>query len=203
MSKRVVLFLALALLWGCEQRENSAVVLHNDVRGEDDTQTVSYEERSDGDTDAIRAAPSVDAVFARRAARDGAATVELSQLAIQRAESPRVQQFAQHVVDNHGKANGELERVARRERIAIRFELATPARTAKSELSGLSGGVFDRRYIEQMVQDHQRAIEEYEREARGGTISLLRDLAESTLPTLREHLSAAQDLAREHGAANP
>lgn len=49
--------------------------------------------------------------FVRKAATGGLAEVQLGQMALQRAASPEVKQFAQQMVDDHTKANNELRQI--------------------------------------------------------------------------------------------
>ncbi len=50
-----------------------------------------------------------DAVFAAKAASGGMAEVKLGQLAAEKGTSPAVKQFGQKMVDDHSKANDQLE----------------------------------------------------------------------------------------------
>src|SRR5688572_17073622 len=55
---------------------------------------------------------SSDRKFVMNAAQGNMAEVELGRLASERGASPRVKQFGQRMVDDHGKANGELMQLA-------------------------------------------------------------------------------------------
>ena len=52
--------------------------------------------------------------FVRRAAEDGLGEVALARMARGRSTDPPVQRFAQHMLTDHGRANGELRRIAAR-----------------------------------------------------------------------------------------
>src|SRR5262249_7235811 len=68
-----------------------------------------------------------DREFVMKAAEGGKAEVELGQLAVSKASNADVKQFAQRMVDDHGKANQELMQLAQTKGIA-----GMPASTSMS-----------------------------------------------------------------------
>jgi len=60
-----------------------------------------------------------------------------------------------------------------------------------------SGKAFDKGFVDDAVQDHQKAIELFENEAERGGDAQLKAFAKKTLPTLRDHLKQAQDLQQK------
>jgi putative membrane protein len=69
------------------------------------------------------------------------------------------------------------------------------------KLQGMSGSDFDKAYMEAMVKDHQKDIDEFQREADSGKDADVKSFASETLPTLREHLQMAKDAASAVGAS--
>lgn len=63
----------------------------------------------------------------------------------------------------------------------------------QQKLESASGAAFDRAYLDEMVKHHQMDIQEFERAARSENPQV-RQFAERTLPTLRQHLERAQQL---------
>src|SRR3954453_1776041 len=90
---------------------------------------------------ALTAAPALGAVsaadkqFATEAAQGGLAEVEMGQLAVQKANSPQVKQFAQRMVTDHTHANEELVQLAK----AQNTDLCPARRQTQSELDQLRG----------------------------------------------------------------
>lgn len=62
------------------------------------------------------------------------------------------------------------------------------------QLQGLSGAEFDRAFVDGMIVDHEKTIAMYEAQANAAADSPVKALAVETLPTLRRHLEAAQEL---------
>jgi hypothetical protein len=61
------------------------------------------------------------------------------------------------------------------------------------ELAALSGGKFDRYFIDSMVKDHKEDIAKYEKEAHSGSAAAAA-YAKEILPDLRKHLQIAERL---------
>jgi putative membrane protein len=56
----------------------------------------------------------------------------------------------------------------------------------------LSGAVFDRTYVTDLVAAHRKSIALFENEVKIGTNGQIKAWAQATLPTLREHLKEAE-----------
>jgi putative membrane protein len=142
-----------------------------------------------------------DIDFAKKAAGDGMAEVELGRLAQQKAESDPVKQFGQRMVEDHSKANDELKSIAQTKGIDLPQELPPEAKQAYDDLQQKSGHDFDQTYMDLMVEDHQKAIDLFQQEAKSGKDPDLKNFAEQTLPTLQEHLRLAEQTQEQVTAA--
>ena len=61
-------------------------------------------------------------------------------------------------------------------------------------MAELKGVDFDRAYAAAMLSDHQKAVALFEQPPRKGKDADVRAYAEKTLPTLRKHLTMAEEL---------
>jgi putative membrane protein len=61
-------------------------------------------------------------------------------------------------------------------------------------LSKLQGADFDREYLKQIIDCHDKAVTLFEREAKTGTNADLKMVAGGTLPKIKEHLKEARAL---------
>jgi putative membrane protein len=144
-----------------------------------------------------------DIDFAKKAAGDGMAEVKLGELAQQQAESDQVKQFGQRMVDDHGKANEKLKAIAEQKGIDLPQKMPDEAQQTYDQLQKKSGQEFDQAYMDKMVEDHHKAIDLFQQEAKGGQDPELQSFAEQTLPTLQQHLDLAQkDQEQATAAAN-
>ena len=137
---------------------------------------------------------AADAMFMRTAAEGGMAEVEHGRLATQNASSAEVKQFAQRMVDDHGKANDELKAIASQKNVTLPTELNAKHKAMQDKLSKMKGAQFDRAYMAHMVSAHAQAVALYQKEAKGGSDPEARAFAEKTLPTVQEHHKMAQSI---------
>jgi putative membrane protein len=136
-----------------------------------------------------------DEKFVKDAALGSLAEVEIGRLAAQKATSAEVKQFAQRMVDDHGKANAQLSTIAAQKSIATPTELTGKEKKALDKLSKASAEDFDRTYMRMMVDDHKKDVTEFKKAASSATDSDVKTFASSTLPTLEGHLRMAQQIA--------
>ena len=138
--------------------------------------------------------------FANTAAEAGMAEVELGKLAVQRAADPSVKEFAQRMVEDHTRANGQLKTLAGRKNIQLPSDINSEHKSLMEKLSKLSGAEFDKEYMSNMVKDHESAVKDFQTQASEGNDSEIKSLAAKTLPTLQSHLQMARDTAKKVGA---
>lgn len=132
------------------------------------------------------------ASFAREAANGGMSEVELGRLAVERGTSPAVKAFGQQMVDDHSKANVELQTIAGQAGVTLPGQIDAKEKATYARLSALSGAAFDHAYIDDMIQDHKADIAAFEKASHASSDSPFKKFAADKLPTLREHLKMAE-----------
>jgi putative membrane protein len=143
-----------------------------------------------------------DRAFVDQAAQAGMEEVTLGQRAERDAASPAVRTFATRMVDDHAKADAQLQAIAQRDGIPMPRTLDTRSEKALGELQAAHGTKFDAKYMEHQTSDHRKVIAAFEHEAQRGGNADLRRYAADTLPTLRQHLALAQSTVRELPASD-
>lgn len=144
-------------------------------------------------------ASSVNQEFVTDAASGGMMEVELGTMAVQNASSQEVKDFGRRMIDDHSKANDELKSIAAKENIPVPAALKDENRDDVDKLSKLSGSDFDKEYMDMMVKDHKKDIKNFEDMAQNAQSPELKQFAQKTLPTLRQHLKMAQDIQDKMG----
>jgi len=127
--------------------------------------------------------------FFKDAGQGGMFEVEMGKVAAANAQNPEVKKFGQMMVDDHSKANKELEDLAKKKNIAMPTDLGSHQSTL-NKLKGLKGADFDKEYVEEMVDDHETDVSEFEKQAANATDPDVKAFAAKTLPVLKKHLDA-------------
>lgn len=130
--------------------------------------------------------------FVQDQLKDGSREVELGQLAEKRAASPDVKEFAAMMVQDHTRAGNKLKDVAKKENVEL--EKDDDARDNYERLSKLSGGDFDKEYIDLMVKDHKDAVDALQDQANNADHADVKTWAAETLPRVKHHLEVAQQI---------
>jgi putative membrane protein len=192
MKKNIVNLLILVLLGVFASCESKKAEDSKDIAEEQNEEALD-------DSDKKR-----DAEFAVEVADGGIYEVQLSTLALTKATSSRVKQFAQMMVDDHGKANNELKALAGQKNFTLPDVMSEKCQKKYYDLDQKKQGEeFDREYIDQMIKDHKDDIDKFEKEADKGNDTEVKSWAAGKLATLRHHLEEAEriqdDLKKNNG----
>jgi len=133
-----------------------------------------------------------DADFAVDAADGNMLELQLGTLALTKSSSSQVKQFAQMMVDEHTKANNELNALAQQKHIDLPTVLGIDHQKKYDDLKGKTGNEFDQEYLDLMVKDHKADIREFEEEAKDGKDPEIKAWASSKVPALHHHLDEAE-----------
>lgn len=139
--------------------------------------------------------------FMTKAAQANMAEVELGKLGAEKGQKSEVKEYGQHMVEDHGKANKELQELASQEGATLPTYVNPAHKAAKARLEKLSGEAFDRAFAAQMVKDHQAAVAMFRTQARTGKDPEVKAWAEKMLPNLEEHLKQARALSGQKAAS--
>jgi putative membrane protein len=130
--------------------------------------------------------------FAVSAADAGMMEVQLATLALSKATSGKVKEFAQMMLDDHTKANEELKALAQKKNITLPTTLSDKHQKKYTEMSEKTGADFDKEYCDLMVKDHKDVVEMFKKAQENSKDPELKAWASEKLPTLEHHLSMAE-----------
>lgn len=137
----------------------------------------------------------LDRQFIIDAAQGGMAEVSLGQMALQRANSDAVKQYAQRMVREHTQANQELLRLASQKGVTPPKDMGPKYKAAMERMMQLPRASFDQAYISEAgINGHLESLAVYQRQAQLGQDPNLKTFAAKTLPTVENHLQAAREL---------
>jgi putative membrane protein len=172
----------------------TVVACGNDTRRSDaTTATPSSRDAAVGTSGAARA----DQEFVEEQLKDGDKEVALSRLAADRATNPEVKKFAQMMVRDHQTAGEELKQAAAHGNLHPEVRTNDDAKDAAENLSKKSGRDFDRAYIDEMIDDHEKALKDLEKKAGDAENPEVRKWAAKTAPKVAAHLATARQLKKE------
>jgi len=135
----------------------------------------------------VAVAAETDRTFAERAATGGVAEVKLSMLAMDKATTVEVKQFARKMVEDHSKANGELKQIADKKNLTLPMTIDERHQKIYDKLARLDGAAFDREYMRAMTDDHDDTVKLFRNELRDGQDPELKSFAVKTLPIIEKH----------------
>jgi putative membrane protein len=138
-----------------------------------------------------------DKDFIKNAASGGMLEVKLGQVAAEQAANPDVKKFGHRMMTDHSMANQELNRIAEKEGFTPPSAMDKKDEETFEKLSKLKGADFDRAYMRDMLSDHEKDIADFQKEAKDGKNTDVKQFAAGKVLTLQEHLKMAKDTHAE------
>jgi putative membrane protein len=134
--------------------------------------------------------------FVRAAAISDMYEVTAGKIALQRASSPAVKEFAQKMVDAHTMTTGKLKGLmaAKDISVALPQHVDDLHQGLLDDLRAAKSADFDHRYISQQIAAHKAANTLFRGYAKDGDLGALKSFAFETDKDIRMHLDMAQSL---------
>lgn len=130
---------------------------------------------------------------------NGLREVKMGELAQAKTGNADVKALANHIVTDHNKANAELKTLAENKKVAVPTDLTMLAKGKAKMLDGKSGADFDKAFVETMVEGHKKSVKAFEKTSSDAKDADVKAWAAKTLPTLKMHLSMAEDAQKKVG----
>ena len=185
---KFLLLLIIPVMLSCNSQPNNRQSVNETTDDSDDKYRANTETGM-----GARSNDDVDEDFITEAASGGMMEVELGRFAQQNAHNPRVKQFGAMMVRNHSKANEELREIASGKNVTI-SDMEDSHRRKMTDLQEKSGQEFDKAYIREMVDDHEKNLDKFKKLAEDGKDPDLKAFAAKTLPVLLVHLDSAKSI---------
>lgn len=141
-------------------------------------------------------AAMTDQQFVDFAAQTDMTEANLGQLAANNASAQAVKDYAQMLVTDHTNDYTQLGALAAKAGLTVPKGLDAQHQKMIAPFEKLKGAAFDRRYAQEMIAGHTKAISVYTKESSDAQSADLKTYATQTLPTLHKHLDGAKDLAK-------
>jgi putative membrane protein len=135
-----------------------------------------------------------DEGFLIQAAYANYSEINLGRLAERKATDASIRSFGMHMIDDHSASMEDLTKLAKKKGIQLPSGPDDAQNKKEGRLSEKSGADFDRMYIKIMVEDHVNAVSLFKEYSEHAADLDIRAWAQTTLPTLRDHLETARAL---------
>lgn len=138
-----------------------------------------------------------DQQFVDMAAQTDMVEANLGQLAQNTADSQQIKDYGQTLATDHTSDFQQLSAAAKQAGLNLPDAIdAEHNKTMIDPFQKLKGAAFDRKYEQDMVAGHTKALEAYKKEAANGQNDAIKNYAQAAIPVLEKHLSAAKDLEK-------
>lgn len=136
-----------------------------------------------------------DAGFLKAAAASGSFEVEAAKLAVQRADSSKVKDYASKMLEQHREIGAELKTLAANKKVRLPDQLDQSDLRTLAQLQQREGPAFDLVYIDKAaVEGHIKINQLFEAAVYRATDPEVRDFAQRVLPIVTEHLAMSRAL---------
>jgi putative membrane protein len=137
-----------------------------------------------------------DADFIVNIASGGMLGKQLSQMAVDRSDNPRVKELGAMIVTTQDETAEKLKKLAAAKNVALPADISNKEQKRKDDLMKKKGIEFDRTYVDITVNDYNRDIRDFGKAAKYATDPDVRSFASSSLPLLYAHLDSARNLQK-------
>jgi putative membrane protein len=132
---------------------------------------------------------------------DAANNGEMAQAreAVSKAKNPRVKQFAQHMITDHGNAEAKLRSIDSKNSItpqdsSVSDRIKQNGDQVMTKLRSSSGSDFDKAYIDAQVDQHQKVLDQIDHDIPQAQNAALVAYLKDVRTKVAHHLKMAQDI---------
>lgn len=122
--------------------------------------------------------------------------MDLGRLAKDRASDKDVKDYADMIVDDHQDALKKIANILKKKDATDASAEAKPAdaQAELSKLQSMSGAAFDTEFVSAMIMDHQKTLDQLQRDSAMVQNPDLKDYMNDLTKTVGKHLEKAQEL---------
>ena len=121
--------------------------------------------------------------------------IDLARWAKDHAQNGDVKDYAKMLEDQHGEALEDLQKMLNKHGVnESTHSKPADAQDKMASLQSMSGGAFDREYINTMVDNHQKTLDELNAALSSTQNADLKDYINDLIPKVHKHLDKAREL---------
>ena len=142
------------------------------------------------------AATMADKLFLKKAIEGSMAEIQTAKLALTKSSNDQVKQFAQKMIDDHGKLLDASKSIAAKNGVDVPSAPGKKEQANYAKLEALSGADFDKAYVKDMVKDHKSDDNDFKTEASNAQMPDVKALATRGEPMIAAHLQMIEQLSK-------
>ena len=139
-----------------------------------------------------------DRAFVKKALEGGEAEIQLGQLAQQKSQSDDVKQFGAKMVQDHTQLGDQMKPIAQQLGVKPPDGPSKKDKELMAKLQALSGPQFDEAYIQAMIKDHKKDLNDFKDEAQTTQNPALKQATQQGSTVISQHLQAIEQIAQSH-----
>ena len=140
-----------------------------------------------------------DTEFLKQANQGSVDEIYLAKIALKKSDDPDVKNFAQKMIDDHGKLLEDMKSFDMEAGISIPQHDSVATDALKAKFDVLTGKTFDKAYIKDMVEDHHKDLEDFIAEEKSTGYPAFKDAVGKGEKVVREHLQMINSIAKKNG----
>ena len=118
--------------------------------------------------------------------------IQLSKLAATNGLAADVKKLAADLVTSHTAINSKISAIAASANFVLPAAVNADHQKDLQDMTGLSGAEFDKKYINTIVDGHEKSVSDYKDAYKNLGPSDTRNFAAETLPKIEDHLAMAK-----------
>ncbi|RSK31130.1 DUF4142 domain-containing protein [Hymenobacter metallilatus] len=141
-------------------------------------------------TEAGPTAPhATDAEFMQSAAHSDQNEIQLSKLALEKGVTGMAKDHANQMITDHTKSTADLKPIAQKKGVTLPTDMDAEHKTLAEQMRSLSGKDLEKKYMDQMVLDHQKTANTMVAHQTMTQDADLQAFIGKTLPVVQSHLT--------------
>lgn len=140
--------------------------------------------------------PTRASAYVQMAASSDMYEIQSSQMAMSRAQTPAVRQFAEMMVRDHTNMSQQLMASAQAAGVAMTPGLLPMHAEMLARLQAMNGAAFEAEYGRQQLMAHEMAVALHSNYAARGDTPALRIVARGAVPRVSQHLAMIRQYMR-------
>jgi putative membrane protein len=138
---------------------------------------------------------SDDPTFMMSAAHSDQNEIQLSKLALKKGATGMAQQHANMMITDHTKSTADLKAIAQKKSVTLPTDMDAEHKTIAAEMEKLSGKELEKKFMDQMVVDHQKTMNTMAAHQKMTKDTDLQTFITKTTPVIEKHLNMSKEHA--------